>query len=355
MKLLNKISGSIGGLNEPVMDRIRSHQNRLTKPPGSLGVLEELAVRIGGITGREFPEISRKAVVVMAGDHGVAAENISAYPQEVTAQMVLNFANGGAAINILARHAGVRVVVVDVGVAVPIDHPQIVSRKIRPGTANMAEGPAMSRTEAITALETGIAMAGELIDADQTGEGVQLLATGEMGIGNTTASSAIVAALLKVPASEVTGRGTGLDSQAVSHKAQVIDRAIAINRPDPEDPLDVLAKVGGLEIGALAGIILGAAARRTPVVIDGFISTTAALLAAKIAPGSLNFMIASHVSAEMAHRKLLEYLKLKPVLELEMRLGEGTGAVLAMNIIEASLKINQEMATFESAGISKQV
>lgn len=349
MKLLTETIRSISGLNETIMDQIRAHQNQLTKPPGSLGVLEELAIRIGGITGQKFPEITRKAVVVMAGDHGVAALNISAYPREVTAQMVLNFANGGAAINVLARHAGVRVVVVDVGVAIPIDNPQIVSRKIRPGTANMAEGPAMSRAEAVQALETGIAVAGELIDG-----GCQLLATGEMGIGNTTASSAIMAAFLKVPASEVAGRGTGLDSQAVSHKAQVIDRAIAINRPDPEDPLDVLAKVGGLEIGALAGLILGAAARRTPVVIDGYISTAAALIAAKIAPGSLNFMIASHVSAEMAHRKLLEYLKLKPVLELEMRLGEGTGAVLAMNIIEASLKINQEMATFESAGISKK-
>lgn len=350
MKLFTETIRSINGLHEPVMNQIRAHQNQLTKPPGSLGVLEELAVRIGGITGQKFPEITKKAVVVMAGDHGVTAENVSAYPREVTAQMVLNFATGGAAINVLARHAGAQVVAVDVGVAAPIEDKKILSRKVKPGTANMATGPAMSREEAILALETGISVAGDLVI-----DGYQLLATGEMGIGNTTASSAIMAAFLKVPASEVTGRGTGLDSQTVSHKAQIIDRAITVNKPDPKDPVDVLAKVGGLEIGALAGLILGAAARRTPVVIDGFISTVAALIAAKIAPESLNFMIASHVSAEMAHRKLLEYLKLKPVLELEMRLGEGTGAVLAFLIIEASLKIIQEMATFESAGVSQSV
>lgn len=348
MGLLEKTIGNISGLNEQIMKEIRTHQNNLTKPPGSLGVLERLSVQIGGITGQKFPDITQKAVVVMAGDHGVTAEHISAFPQEVTAQMVLNFVHGGAAINVLARHAGARVVVVDVGVATPIaSNEKILSRKVKPGTANMAEGPAMSRVEAIQTLEVGISVAGDL-----SAEGYQLLATGEMGIGNTTASSAIMAAFLAVSASEVTGCGTGIESQAVSHKTRIIEQAIAINKPDPGDPVDVLAKVGGLEIGALAGLILGAAAHRIPVVIDGFISTAAALIAAKISPNSLHYMIASHCSAEMAHRKLLEYLKLKPVLELEMRLGEGTGAVLAFHIIEASLKIIKEMATFESAGVS---
>jgi nicotinate-nucleotide--dimethylbenzimidazole phosphoribosyltransferase len=348
MGLLEKTAGNISDVNEPMMREIRMHQNRLTKPPGSLGVLEDLSVWLGGITGQKFPEVTKKAVVVMAGDHGVCDEHVSAFPKEVTPQMVLNFARGGAAINVLARHIGAQVVVVDVGVATPIEHERILSRKVKPGTANMAKGPAMSREEAVQALEVGISTAAELTD-----EGYQLLATGDMGIGNTTASSAIMAAFLNISAHEVTGRGTGLDPQAVFHKAQVIDQAIAINKPDPQDPIDVLAKIGGLEIGAIAGLILGAAARRIPVVIDGFISTSAALIASKIAPKSLQYMIASHCSAEMAHRKLLEYLQLKPILELEMRLGEGTGAVLAFNVIEASVKIIKEMATFESAGVSQ--
>lgn len=348
MNLLEKTIANIKEVNEQVRQEIRNHQNQLTKPPGSLGILEELSVQIGGITGQKFPEITKKAVAVMAGDHGVCAEKVSAYPQEVTPQMVLNFVQGGAAINVLARHIGARVIVVDVGVATPIVHEQVLSRKVKLGTANMVKGPAMSREEAVQALEVGITLATDLI-----AEGYQLLATGDMGIGNTTASSAIMATFLNLPASDVTGRGTGLDQQAVLHKAQVIERAIAINKPNPQDPIDVLAKVGGLEIGALAGLILGAAANRVPVVIDGFISTSAALVAGKIAPKSLPYMIASHCSAEMAHRKLLEYLKLKPILELEMRLGEGTGAVLAFNLIEASLKILKEMATFEAAGVSQ--
>lgn len=348
MSLFKETVAKIGDLDEKMMAEIRVHQNNLTKPPGSLGVLEEISVQLAGITGQKFPVTTKKVVVVMAGDHGVVEEGVSAYPKEVTPQMVLNFAHGGAAINVLSRHAGAAVVVVDVGVAVPVENSQVLSRKVKPGTANMAHGPAMTRDEAIQALEVGIKTAIDLVS-----EGYNLLATGEMGIGNTTASSAIIAAFLGISAREVTGRGTGLDQEAVSKKERVIDQALAVNKPDPREPLDVLAKVGGLEIAALAGLILGAAARRTPVVIDGFISTAAALVAAKIAPKSLNYMIASHCSAEMAHRKLLTYLNLKPVLELEMRLGEGTGAVLAFHLIEASLKIVKEMATFESAGVSK--
>jgi nicotinate-nucleotide--dimethylbenzimidazole phosphoribosyltransferase len=348
MELLERTIAQIGDLNQGVMAEIADHQNQLTKPPGSLGILEELAIRLGGITGEKFPEITRRVVAVMAGDHGVTIEKISAYPPEVTPQMVMNFVQGGAAINVLARQNGAQVVVVDVGVAAPVHHQKVLSRKVRPGTANLAAGPAMNRDEAVQSLEVGISVADDLIN-----QGYQILATGEMGIGNTTASSAIMAAFLKIPAREVTGRGTGIDPEAVLHKEQVIDRALALNNPDPEDPLDVLAKVGGLEIGALAGLILGAAARRKPVVIDGFISTTAALLALKLAPRSFPYMIASHCSAEMAHRKLLKYLELKPVLELEMRLGEGTGAALAFNLIEAALRINREMATFAQAGVSQ--
>ncbi len=348
MDLLQNTISRISPLNQEAISAVRSREDTLTKPPGSLGVLENIAAQLGGITGKLFPEIGKKAVVVMAADHGVVAEGVSAFPQEVTVQMVANFCNGGAAINVLARHAGAEVVVVDVGVAAPLDFPQVMAKKVRLGTANMAQGPAMTREEAIQALEVGIAVAEELI-----ADGYQLLATGEMGIGNTTASSAIIAAFTRQAAIAVTGRGTGLAETAVLHKAAVIDRALAVNRPDPDDPLDVLAKVGGLEIAGLAGLILGAAAGRTPVVIDGFISSATALVAARLAPQALDYMIASHCSAEQAHRRLLESLGLKPVLELEMRLGEGTGAVLAFGVIEAALKTLKEMATFDSAGVAK--
>jgi nicotinate-nucleotide--dimethylbenzimidazole phosphoribosyltransferase len=350
MQLFEKTLAKIGDLNQSVIEEIRQHQNNLSKPQGSLGVLEEISIQLGGITGNKFPTITKKAVVVMAGDHGVVAEGVSAFPQEVTPQMVLNFTHGGAAINVLSRHAGAEVVVVDVGVATPIHHEKVLAMNVRPGTANMAQGPAMSREEAVKAVEVGITVAEDLIS-----KGYELLATGEMGIGNTTASSAIIAAFMGISAREVTGSGTGLDKPGITHKEAVIDRALAVNRPDATDPWDVLAKVGGLEIAGLAGLILGAAAHRIPVVIDGFISSAAALVASKLAPKSLNYMIASHCSAEMAHRKLLQYLKLKPILELEMRLGEGTGAVLSFHLIEAALKIIKEMATFESAGVSGQV
>jgi nicotinate-nucleotide--dimethylbenzimidazole phosphoribosyltransferase len=345
--MLNETVAKIGKLDEEIMEEIRRYHAGLTKPPGSLGILEDIAVRLGGIYGCKFPEITKKSVVIMAADHGVTDEGVSAFPREVTAQMVLNFINGGAAVNVLARHAGAEIMVVDVGVATGLENPKVLSRRVKPGTLNMAAGPAMSNEEAVKALSVGIEIA-----ADLAGSGYQMLATGEMGIGNTTASSAIMASLLGLPVSEVTGRGTGLSDQALSHKQNIIRKALTINQPDPNNPLDVVAKVGGLEIAALTGLILGAAANRVPVVIDGFISSTAALVASRIAPGCLNFAFASHCSAEMAHRRLLQELNLKPILELEMRLGEGTGAVLAFQIMEAAVKILKEMATFESAGIS---
>jgi len=320
----------------------------LTKPPGSLGRLEEVAVRLAGITGELAPSLAKKAVVVMAADHGVCAEGVSAFPQEVTAQMVMNFLNGGAAINVLARRAGADVICVDVGVDADLRHERLIVRKILRGTGNIARGPAMDREEAVRAVECGIEVAGMLAD-----QGYRLLATGEMGIGNTTASAACFAAFCGLDAAEAVGRGTGVDDEGLRRKQEAVARAIAVNAPDARDPLDVLSKLGGLEIAGLAGVILGAAARRLPVVIDGFISSVAALAASRLAPQALAYCFASHLSAERGHKRLLEHLGLKPMLDLEMRLGEGTGAALAFPILDAAVSIMKEMATFDSAGVSR--
>lgn len=327
----------------------RERQQQLTKPAGSLGQLEALAIQIAGITRNPLPTTERKAIIVMAGDHGVTVEGVSAYPAAVTPQMVLNFARGGAAINALARQVGARVVVVDVGVAVDVVHPQVISRKVAPGTANMAVGPAMTREQAVAAIEVGLDIAQE-----EAARGLDLIATGEMGIGNTTAASAITAALTGVAVPLVSGRGTGIGDEQFAHKIQVIERALACNRPDPTDPLDVLAKVGGLEIAGLVGVVLGAAARRVPVVVDGFISGAAALVAVRLCPTVREYLIAGHVSAERGHRLILEQLGLSPLLDLDLRLGEGTGAALAMGLIDAALRAHREMATFAEAGVSER-
>ncbi|SDC00708.1 nicotinate-nucleotide-dimethylbenzimidazole phosphoribosyltransferase [Paenibacillus sp. UNCCL117] len=347
-RLWQKTAAGIVPLDEVSVARAAERLDSLTKPPGSLGRLEEVARQLAGMTGELTPELSRKAVIVMAGDHGVCEEGVSAFPAEVTPQMVLNFLSGGAAVNVLARQAGAEVVCVDIGVNAELSHPNLVSRKVRRGTANMAVGAAMTREEAEAAIEAGIGLVDEL-----AGRGYRMFATGEMGIGNTTASSAILAVLGDTDPEAATGRGTGIDDERLKHKRQVIARAIAVNKPDARDPLDVLAKVGGLEIAGLVGVILGAANRRCPVVIDGFISSAAALLAARIAPLSASYMIASHLSQEQGHARLLERIGLKPMLHMDMRLGEGTGAVLAFSLIEASVLIMKEMATFEDAGISK--
>ncbi|MCL4514106.1 MAG: nicotinate-nucleotide--dimethylbenzimidazole phosphoribosyltransferase [Firmicutes bacterium] len=354
------------------MELAQKRLDSLTKPQGSLGVLEDLAVKLAGISGDPFFKVKKKAVVVMAGDHGVVEEGVSAFPQEVTVQMVANFINGGAAINVLSRHVGARVNVVDVGVAgdlaslgdpdssgdqegwkenreVSQGNQHIWRRRVRPGTANMVKGPAMTRAEAVAALEVGIEVVSTLVS-----QGFNLFATGEMGIGNTTPSSAILAVLGQISPEEAAGRGTGLDQAGIARKAEVIRRALEVNSPDPDDAIDVLSKVGGLEIAGLAGCIIGAAANRVPIVIDGFISTAAALIASRIEPETLDYMIASHVSEEQAHQKMLEIVGLEPMLRMRMRLGEGTGAALAMNIVEAATKIIAEMATFESAGVSNQ-
>jgi nicotinate-nucleotide--dimethylbenzimidazole phosphoribosyltransferase len=323
-------------------------QSQLTKPAGSLGVLESLSVRLAAASANPRPNVTRKAVIVMAGDHGVALEGVSAYPSEVTPQMVLNFLHGGAAINALARQAGARVVVVDVGVKASFDNvPGLVHRKVRPGTANLAKGPAMTRAEAEQAIQAGLDVAGAEIDA-----GLDLLATGDMGIGNTTPSSAITAVLCGLPVALVTGRGTGLDDAALAHKVSVIEAAIALNRPDPQDAMDVLCKLGGFEIAGLAGVMIAGASRRVPVVIDGFISGAAALIAVGLSPAVKPYLFASHQSVEVGHRAILEKLGLRALFDLDMRLGEGSGAVLAFHILEAACRTLNEMSTFAEAGVS---
>lgn len=328
----------------------RARQDTLTKPPGSLGRLEELSIQLAAITGRPRPSVARKAVVVMAADHGVTVEGVSAYPAAVTPQMVLNFCRGGAAINVLARQAGARVVVVDIGVAADFDpQPGLIIRKIASGTQNMAQGPAMTRAQAEAAINEGI----DVLQSEFT-KGLDLVATGDMGIGNTTPSAAIAAAITGMPVSKVAGRGTGVDDAGLAHKVTVIERALAVNKPDPNDALDVLSKVGGFEIAGLAGVIIGAAAKRVPVVIDGFISGAAALIAAGLAPEVKPYLIAAHQSVEIGHRIMLEHLGVRPLLDFDLRLGEGTGAALAFHIVEAAARILDEMATFAEAGVSEK-
>lgn len=349
MDKLRKTIANIKALDESAMQAARERQDLLTKPQGSLGVLEELSIQLAGIQARRRPQIKNKVIIVMAGDHGVVAEGVSAFPQEVTPQMVANFASGGAGINVLARHAGAAVRIVDMGVAVPVEIDGVLKSKVRAGTSNMVEGPAMSRDEAVRCLEAGITIAVSEIAA-----GADLLGTGDMGIGNTTASSAILTVISGADPETTVGRGTGISAGALARKREVIRQAIEVNKPDPEDGIDVLAKVGGLEIGGLAGVILGAAANRVPVVIDGFISSSAALLAANISPRSKDYMIASHVSVEPGHKLILAELGLKPMLFMNMRLGEGTGAALASSLVEAAAKVLSEMATFTDAGVAEK-
>ncbi len=344
---IKEVLSKIKPLEQSGMKKVQERLDILTKPPGSLGRMEELAVQLGGICGGFFPVNSIKKVVVMAADHGVTKEGISAFPGEVTAQMVANFVNGGAGINVLCRLAGAEVRVIDMGVAADIDLPGVTNRKFRKGTGNFATEKAMGYEEAEKAVLAGIEVAEE-----EVLNGTQILATGEMGIGNTTASSAVMAALTGYEAANVVGRGTGLNDRQLALKVQVVEKAIAMHQPDAGDALDVLSKVGGLEIAGLAGMIIGAAAHRCPVIIDGFISTVAALAAVKLNPLVLNYLIPSHLSQEPGHNLLLEYLELKPYLNMNMRLGEGTGAALAMNIVEGTARILQEMATFSEAGVS---
>jgi nicotinate-nucleotide--dimethylbenzimidazole phosphoribosyltransferase len=346
---LEEILRAIGPLDAAAMRLARERQAMLTKPAGSLGALEELAILIAGITGTPVPTLTEKVIITMAGDHGVTAAGVSAYPREVTAQMIYNFLNGGAAINVLARHVGARVVVVDMGVATDIVAEPLISKKVGYGTADMTKGPAMTREEALRAVEAGIAVLER-----EAMKGMEILGVGDMGIGNTTASSALTAVITGEAVEAVTGRGTGIDDHGLVRKIQAVEEAIRVNHPDRSDPLDLLAKLGGFELGGMAGVMLAAAARRIPVVLDGFISGAAALLAYELAPAVKEYLIAAHRSVERGHSAILTYIGLTPLLDLQMRLGEGTGAALGISLAEAACKLLREMATFEEAGVSQK-
>ena len=349
MDLITRMIKMIKPLDEAAMAAARARQDSLTKPAGSLGRLEELSIQLAGIQGKARPVLEKKAVITMAADHGVVDEKVGNWPREVTAQMVQNFLRGGAGINALARQAGARIVFVDMGVASDLKpHPKLIVRKIDYGTKNMCLGPAMTAAQAEQAIAAGI----DIINGEAE-KGLDIIGTGDMGIGNTTASSALFAALSGKKVVEVTGRGTGLSDEQLEHKINVIERALAVNKPDHNKPLDVLAKVGGFEIGGLAGVILGAAAGRIPVVIDGFISGAAALIAIALAPRAKDYVIAAHCSAEAGHAAMLKYLGLKSLVNLDMRLGEGTGAALGIIIAEAAVRTLNEMATFAEAGVSE--
>jgi len=348
-KIQEKIS-MIVPLDQKLIEETQRRLDSLTKPLGSLGRLEELAKQVVGITGNPKPQLKNKVIFTFAGDHGVTAEGVSAYPKEVTAQMVYNFLNEGAGINVLAKHAGARVVVADLGVCSDLKpNPKLVIKKINYGTKNMTSGPAMTKEEAVKAIEAGID-----IFENEYKNGIDIVGIGEMGIGNTTSASAITVSFTNKPVTDITGKGAGIDEKALENKIQVINKAIEANKPDSSNAMDVLSKVGGFEIAGLCGVILAAAARKIPVVIDGFISSSAALVAYHIEPKVKDYLIASHRSVESGHKIILEHIGLKPILDLDLRLGEGTGAALAMPIIEASIKIMTQMATFQSANVSKR-
>jgi nicotinate-nucleotide--dimethylbenzimidazole phosphoribosyltransferase len=349
MDILADTLAAIRPVDPILLEKAQAMLDNKTKPLGSLGRLEEFARRFAAISGSLAPDTTKKIIYTFAGDHGVTEEGVSAFPREVTPQMVFNFLRGGAGVNVLARHCGAEVCVVDIGV----DHDfgeiaGLIRKKVCRGTRNFTKGPAMEREEALASMGVGIELAG------RAGAGnVAMVGTGEMGIGNTTPSSAIIAAISGKPVREVTHRGTGISESVLENKIRVIEQGLLVNRPDPRDPLDVLAKVGGLEIAGIAGLVLGCAANRIPVVIDGFISTAGALIASEMNPHARDYIFAAHQSVEIGHRFMLERIGAEPILDLRMRLGEGTGAALAMGLIEAGVKILKEMATFGEAGVAE--
>jgi nicotinate-nucleotide--dimethylbenzimidazole phosphoribosyltransferase len=347
--MLEEYIKGIEELDADIMKKAQSKIDNLTKPVGSLGKLEEIAVLICGIKRTLNPKIERKVIFTLAGDHGIVEEGVSAYPQEVTKQMVYNFVKGGAGINVLSRHINAEVIVVDIGVKEDILSDRVINKKIDYGTKNFLKGPAMTREQAIKSIIYGIELVEEMKDK------IDIVGTGDMGIGNTTPSSAIVSVITGSEVENVTGRGTGISDEIYKRKIEVIKRGINLNKPDTDDPIDVLSKVGGFEIGGIAGIILGCAKNKIPVVIDGFISGAGALIAYKLNQLTKNYMIASHLSVEKGHKILLDYIGLKPLLNLDLRLGEGTGAALGISLVEASIKILNEMASFEKAGVSRKI
>ncbi|MBI5653663.1 MAG: nicotinate-nucleotide--dimethylbenzimidazole phosphoribosyltransferase [Chloroflexi bacterium] len=354
--LIDETIAKIQPLDANAMDAARARQDQLTKPHGALGRLETLSIQLAGITAQARPRFTQPAIITMAGDHGIARQGVSAYPAEVTPQMVFNFLSGGAAINVLARHVGARVVIVDMGVASELPaHPDLVNAKIALGTRDFSREPAMTHDEAIRAVEAGIEIATrEITPSTHAQDGADILGTGDMGIGNTTPSAAITATITRRTVKEVTGRGTGVDDAGLARKIAMIERALDLHKPDANDALDILCKVGGFEIAGLAGVMIGAAARRVPVVIDGFISGAAALIACGLAPTVQPYLIAAHRSVEIGHRAILEHLRVEPLLDLDLRLGEGTGAALGISLCLAAAKILDEMATFADAGVSEK-
>jgi nicotinate-nucleotide--dimethylbenzimidazole phosphoribosyltransferase len=351
MSLLEATIKRIAPQDSDFRERARMRLNRLTMPHWALGRLMDLAVDLAGMTRSLSPRVESRVIVTMAADHGVAAEGVSMYPQEVTRQMVHNFVNGGAGINALAKVANARVVVVDMGVAGDLRElsqaGKIITKRIAAGTKNMTKGPAMTREQAIRCIEAGIEVAFEL------GADTDLFGAGDMGIGNTTSASAVVAAMTAAPVETVTGRGTGIENGQLRHKVEIIGKALGVNKPDPADGLDVLSKVGGFEIGGIAGLVLGVAAMKKPIALDGFPATAGALVAHCLAPVSAEYMIAAHKSVECGHRAMLARLGKLPLLDLDLRLGEGTGAALAMTLVEAAARILTEVATFDEAGVSE--
>jgi len=351
MSLLQQTIDAIRPQDAQARSQAKARLDQLIMPHWALGRLMDLAMELAGMTGSIKPPVARKTIVTMAGDHGVAAEGVSKYPQEVTSQMVMGFVHGVAGINVLSRLVGARVVVADLGVAADLGElvraGKIIGKKVAMGTANMARGPAMTRQQAQRSIEAGIEVANELAAS------TDVFGTGDMGIANTTPSTAILAVLTGTPVPDITGRGTGIDDQTLDRKIAVVQRAIQVNQPDPTDPLDVLTKVGGFEIGGLAGLVLGAAAQRKPVVVDGFISTAGAMIACALAPRAGDYLIAAHRSMEQGHRFMHSHLGKTPLLDLNLRLGEGTGAALALHLVEAAARVLTEVATFEEASVSK--
>jgi nicotinate-nucleotide--dimethylbenzimidazole phosphoribosyltransferase len=351
MNELKEILSAITPPDRKLFKKAREKLDQMAIPRGSLGRLEECAQRVVAISGTMKPSITKKTIVVFAGDHGVVEEGVSAFPQNVTAQMVANFIKGGAGINVLARHTGAKVLVVDMGIAGEIDlQAGLLLKKIARGTHNMRKGPAMTRAQALEGILTGCTIAEDL-----KSHKTEIIGTGDMGIGNTTSSSAIVALLTKGTVEEVTGRGTGVSDALLRRKIDVIKAAIETNKPDPADPLDVLSKLGGFEIAGIAGLIIGSASCHIPVVIDGFISSAAALVAVSLNPIIGEFLFAAHQSVEPGHRIVLNTLGQKPLLDLSMRLGEGTGAALGIGIVEAGVKVLREVLTFQEAGVQEAV
>jgi nicotinate-nucleotide--dimethylbenzimidazole phosphoribosyltransferase len=347
--VLDETITAIRPLDAEALAAARARQDNLTKPRGSLGVLEDVSVQLAGLAGECPPPMPEPAAVaVFAADHGVHAQGVTPWPQEVTGQMVANFLAGGAVINAVAKQTGADVIVVDVGVNAELDAvPGLLPRKVRPGTRDMTLEPAMSRAEAVAAVEVGIELARELVAA-----GNRCLLTGDMGIANTTASAALIAVFTGAAPADVTGRGTGIDDAMLAHKVSVIETALERHRPDPADPVGALAAVGGLEHAALAGFLLGAAAVRTPVILDGVIAGAAALVAAALAPDSTAAMIAGHRSAEPGAARALAHLGLRPLVDLDLRLGEGSGAALSLGLVQSAARVLREVATFDSAGVT---